>query len=66
MDGRMLISRDRQVQSMDGECCASLVGFYACANLTSPKHSWNVFLFTCICLFSMWFQARKVSVGVHE
>ena len=28
-----------------------LDGFYACAIPTSPKHLWNVFLFTCICPF---------------
>ena len=28
--------------------CACLVGFCACAIPTSPKHSWNIFLFTCI------------------
>ena len=26
-----------------------LVDFYACAILTPPNHSWNGFLFTCIC-----------------
>ena len=34
---------------MDGEWFVCLVGFYACAFPTPPKHSQNVFPFTCLC-----------------
>ena len=41
--------------------CACLVGFYACAIPSSPKHSWNVF----ICDVMQW-RIQKIGKGFSQ